>query len=49
MNKVLVVVANPDDEAYGCGGTLFRFRKEWDTSVFIFTDGGALPFNKITT
>ena len=40
MKKVLIVVAHPDDEAYGCGGTLFRFRKKWLTNLCIFTAGG---------
>jgi len=46
MKKVLVVVAHPDDEAYGCSGTLFRFRKEWLTNLCIFTDGGNINIDK---
>jgi len=46
MKKVLIVVAHPDDEAYGCGGTLFRFRKEWLTNLCIFTDGGNVNVDK---
>lgn len=46
MKKVLIVVAHPDDEAYGCGGTLFRFRKEWLTNLCIFTDGGNINVEK---
>lgn len=46
MKKVLIVVAHPDDEAYGCGGTLFKFRKQWLTNLCIFTDGGNIKVGK---
>ena len=46
MKKVLIVVAHPDDEAYGCAGTLFRFRKQWLTNLCIFTNGGNKNIDK---
>jgi len=46
MKKVLIVVAHPDDEAYGCAGTLFRFRKQWLTNLCVFTNGGNKDVDK---
>ena len=39
-NKVLVVVAHPDDEVIGCGGTLLRHAENGDDIFIIYmTDG----------
>lgn len=40
--NILVLVAHPDDEALGCGGTIARFVREGhDVRVMFFTDGGS--------
>jgi len=40
MKKILVVVAHPDDEVLGCGGTLLKHNKNGDeVNVFFMTDG----------
>jgi len=50
QNKVLAVVAHPDDEVLGCGGTLARHAKDGaDVNVLILADGvGSRFFNDNT-
>jgi LmbE family N-acetylglucosaminyl deacetylase len=39
---LLAVVAHPDDESFGIGGTLARYVGEgWDVHVAVMTDGVA--------
>ena len=40
MNKILCIVAHPDDEALGLGGTLIKHSDKGDeVNIFIFSDG----------
>ena len=39
-NKILVVVAHPDDEVLGCGGTIARFAKQgYEVNILVISDG----------
>ena len=39
-NKVLIVVAHPDDEVLGCGGTIAKHAKDNDQiELLILADG----------
>ena len=41
IRKALVLAPHPDDEVFGCGGTLARLRQQGaEIHVHIFTDGG---------
>ena len=37
--KVLVIVAHPDDELVGCGGTLLKLKKKFDLNIVFVADG----------
>ena len=39
MKNVLVISPHPDDETLGCGGTLFRHKKEGDDLYWIIVTG----------
>ena len=46
-NKILVIVAHPDDETIGCGGTLARHLKKGDYVFCIsLTNGIGARFKK---
>ena len=39
-NKILVVVAHPDDETFGCGGTIAKFSQlGFEVYAVFFSDG----------
>ena len=39
-SKILVVVAHPDDEVLGCGGTIARFAKQgYEVNILVISDG----------
>ena len=41
IRKALVLAPHPDDEVFGCGGTLARLRQQGaEIHVHILTDGG---------
>ena len=37
--KILVIAAHPDDEILGCGGTIIKFKDEYQINVVFMTDG----------
>ena len=40
MKKIAVIVAHPDDEVLGCGGSIAYFiRKGWSVSILILATG----------
>ena len=39
MSKILVIAPHPDDETLGCGGTLFRYKKEGDLIYWVIVTG----------
>jgi len=39
-NKILVIVAHPDDEVLGCGGTIFKHTKKGDEVFCLFLGRG---------
>lgn len=45
--RVLVIAPHPDDETYGCGGTICRFREQGsEVHVVVLTDGAAGDWRK---
>lgn len=48
MNKnVLIVAAHPDDEVFGCAGTVAKLvKKKWKVHLLFFTDGISARKNK---
>ncbi len=47
MKKILCIVAHPDDEALGPGGTLIKHTEEGDeVNILIFSDGEGAKKNK---
>ena len=45
-NKILIVVAHPDDEVLGCGGTIAKYSKNNDVYVVILGEGISSRYNK---
>ncbi len=40
MKKIAVIAAHPDDEAFGCSGTLLQSKRKGDSISYLFmTDG----------
>lgn len=40
MNKILVIVAHPDDEALGCGATIVKHTQNGDKVQVVFVADG---------
>ncbi len=38
-NKILIVAAHPDDEILGCGGSIIKWKDNYDINVIFMTDG----------
>tara|TARA_A100001011_G_scaffold363000_1_gene412552 strand:+ start:131 stop:802 length:672 start_codon:yes stop_codon:yes gene_type:complete len=48
MKKILVVVAHPDDEVLGCGGTIAKFiKKKCEVKVLFLSDGESSRLKKV--
>jgi LmbE family N-acetylglucosaminyl deacetylase len=43
--KVLVVVAHPDDEILGVGGLFSHFKNSWDTRIVFLAEGSSARFS----
>lgn len=49
-NKILVIVAHPDDDILGCGGTLAKFKESGsDIKVIFIAEGTSCRFSKDQT
>ena len=38
-NNILIVAAHPDDEILGCGGSIIKWKDDYDINVIFMTDG----------
>ena len=38
-DSILVIMAHPDDEILGCGGSIIKLKKDFNINILFMTDG----------